>query len=139
MKMGLLGVGIFAIALAGCSTTPTAPKPVSMEEAPEPVMVTYYPKAGADSVLIKAISHAWEVYRKEHVVFEEPHVLVRGEDKDGNTRLVEIFTWATHAAPEHASAAVQSVWAQEQSLCEGKNGHRGIEGGEVNMIIPAQK
>ena len=66
----------------------------------------------------------------------EPHVVVRESEGDGKTRFVEIFTWVDHAAPEHASGAVQTIWGQEMSACESRNGHRGLEGGEVELVIP---
>ena len=61
----------------------------------------------------------------------EPHVIIRDHQSDGKTRFMEIFTWVSHAAPEPAPASVPAVWNQELSLCEARNGHPALEGGEV--------
>ena len=37
-------------------------------------------------------------------------------------------------APEHALDEVKSLWDQEQSMCEARDGHKGIEGGEVQLV-----
>ena len=52
----------------------------------------------------------------------------------GGLRYVEIFTWATHDQPEHAPAAVKAIWGKMMSFCEPRNGHTGLEGGEVEII-----
>jgi hypothetical protein len=45
-----------------------------------------------------------------------------------------MFTWASHAAPEHAPDSIKKIWEQEQSLCEARNGHEAIQGGEVELV-----
>ena len=104
---------------------------------PEMVLVTYHVKSGKEDELQDVLARAWKIYRKEHLVFALPHVIVRENDGGDQTRFVEIFTWVSHAAPEHTPDAVKKLWDQMQSLCEARNGHSGLEGGEVKLVAPA--
>src|SRR5215469_15605272 len=113
----------------GCSTTHHDSKSQAVSET---VLITYYPAAGRDKDLEVALAHAWQVYRKEHLVNEEPHTIVRGNEGEGKAYYVEIFTWKQ--PPNHPPADVNTVWGQEQSLCEPRDGHKGIEGGPVDAV-----
>jgi len=64
-------------------------------------------------------------------VLSQPHVVVEGPDGDGKKRFVEIFTWVSHTAPYHAPDSVKKLWDQMQTCCEPRDGHPGIDGGEV--------
>ncbi len=129
MKTIYLLFAVSLLALTGCSTM----HQIGGSKADsETVMVTYHVQAGKEAEFQAVLAHAWEVYQREHMVFAKPHVIVR-DDRDGDkTRFVEVFTWVR--APHHAPDSVQAVWKQEQSLCEARSGHTGIEGGEVQLI-----
>ena len=129
MKTFYLPFGVSLLALAGCSTTHQTSGAKSDSET---VMVTYHVQPGKEADFQTALSHAWEVYQSEHMVIAKPHVIVRDTEDGDKTRFVEIFTWVK--SPDHAPDSVQTVWKQEQSLCEARSGHTGIEGGEVEMI-----
>jgi hypothetical protein len=116
---------------SGCSTMNTASHGSG---DPETVMITYHVKAGKDAELQAALASAWQIYTTEHLVFAEPHVVVWAAEDGDKTRFVEIFTWVSHDAPDHAPDAVQKIWTQEQSLCEERKGHTAIEGGEVKLV-----
>ena len=125
--MTLIVVSVFVI--AGCSTTREAD---NAKDNSETVLVTYHVRPGKEMEFRALLSHAWEVYRGEHLVFAQPHVIVKEtEDKD-KTRFIEVFTWVK--SPDHPPESVNAVWQQEQSLCEARNGHRAIEGGEVELV-----
>lgn len=120
---------VSVLALAGCSTTGQAG---SAKDNSETVLVTYHVQPGEEMEFRALLAHAWEVYRGEHLVFAEPHVIVREtEDKD-KTRFVEIFTWVK--SPDHSPESVNAVWQQEESLCQARSGHRAIEGGAVELV-----
>ena len=121
-----------AISLTACSTTSRSHHG-SAKPDPETVLITYHVKSGKEAELQAVLWRAWQIYRTEHLVFAEPHIILRDTEGD-KTRFVEIFTWVSHAAPEHAPDAVTTIWEQEQSLCEGRGGHGGIEGGEVEIL-----
>jgi hypothetical protein len=125
-------ISIFAVlllAIAGCSTT----HPVGGTKTDsETVMVTYHVQPGKEAEFQALLAHAWEVYRGECLVCAHPHVIIRDTDGDDKTKFVEIFTWIK--SPDHPSRSVLALWKQEQSLCEPRNGHKGIEGGEVTII-----
>ena len=122
-----------AISLTACSTT-NRTQSGPARPGPETVLVTYRVKSGSEAEFQSVLSHAWHVYRSEHLVFAEPHIVVRDTEDGGKARYVEIFTWVSHAAPEHAPDSVKAIWKQEHSLCEERNGHSGIEGGEVEFL-----
>lgn len=98
----------------------------------ETVMITYHVQPGKEAVFQSLLTHAWDVYRSEHLVFADPHFIVRDTEDGDKTRFVEIFTWVK--SPDHAPGSVQAVWTLEQSWCEARSGHKGIEGGEVEIV-----
>ena len=123
---------LFAIslmALAGCSTAHQA---VSAKADSETVMITYHVQLGKEAEFQTLLAHAWKVYRGENLVYAQPHTVVRDTEDGDKARFVEIFTWVK--APDHPPGSVQAVWKQEQSLCEARSGHKGIEGGEVKLV-----
>jgi hypothetical protein len=129
MKTIYLPFAVLLLASAGCST---AYPPGGAKADSETIMVTYHVQSGKEAEFQALLAHAWEVYRSEHMVFTEPHVIVREAEDEDKPRFVEIFTWVK--SPDHAPDKVLAVWKQEQSLCEARSGHKGIEGGEVELI-----
>jgi hypothetical protein len=133
MTINLLGVMSVVLALTGCSTMSSDPAAKS-----ETVLVTYHVKAGKEADLAEALAQGWSVYTRDHLVFERPHVVVRSPDGVGKTKFIEILTWVDSKTPEHAPEAVKAVWQTEEGLCERRNGHYGIEPGEVELLVPAR-
>jgi hypothetical protein len=119
---------VLSLALAGCCTSPTGSK---SRAGSETVLITYYPIPGKEAELEAALAHAWQVYQADHLVYDQPHVLVR-DTGGGETRFIEIFTWIK--APENPSPDISAIWRQEQALCEARGGHRGIDGGPVEVV-----
>ncbi len=144
MKMVTLLLAGLLLALPGCSTTPVtqnspvkpAKPPKPAKDTPETVIVTYRVQLGQEAGFPALLARAWGIYRQEHLVESQPHVIVKELEADGNIRFVEIFTWVNHTAPEQASASVRSIWSQEMVACEPRDGHQGLEGGEVELIKP---
>src|ERR1700693_1361172 len=133
MKITYFLLALAVLSLNACSTT-SRTHDASAKTDPETVLVTYHVKAGKEVELQEILSRIWQIYRTEHLVFAEPHIIVRDTEVGDKTRFVEIFTWVSHAGPEHAPEAVQTLWKQEHSLCEARSGHDGIEGGEVEIL-----
>ena len=125
------------ILLTGCSTTVRVHKTAASD--PETVLVTYHIKPGKEAEFEALLTRIWQIYRKEHLVFAEPHIIVSATDDGNKPRIVEVLTWVSHDAPDHAPPAVKAIWKQEHELCEERDGHRGIEGGEVHLVVPAAK
>jgi hypothetical protein len=121
---------VLILAVTGCSTTHQAGEAAAGSET---MLLTYHPKPGKEPELQAALARAWQVYQADHLVFDKPHVIVRDTEKGGGTRFVEIFTWIQ--APENPPADVNAIWNQEQSLCEARNGHKGIEGGPAQLVV----
>jgi hypothetical protein len=117
------------LALAGCSTTHPSD---GANAGSETVLVTYHVQSGKEDEFQKLLTHAWEVYQADGLVYEKPHIVVRNSEDDNKTCFTEVFTWAK--SPDHPSADVSALWKQESSLCEARDGHRGIEGGEVDLV-----
>ena len=125
MKLALIP-GLVALSLMACST-PSHESRLSPSRSPtKTVLVTYQVKAGKERELEHALSRAWEIYRKERLVFVQPRVVVRTKEGGGKTRLVEIFTWVSSDAPDHAPPSVKAIWDEMQSLCEPRDGKKGI-------------
>jgi antibiotic biosynthesis monooxygenase (ABM) superfamily enzyme len=133
MKLTHFLLAVAVLSLNACCTA-SRTHPDSAKTDSETVLVTYHVTAGKEAEFQKLLSQIWQVYRAEHLVFAEPHVIVRDPEDGGKARFVEIFTWVSHAAPEHAPEAVKKLWEREQSLCEARSGHTGIEGGEVEIV-----
>jgi hypothetical protein len=135
MKTTYLLFAILPLALLGCSTTHRN----SVKRDPETVLVTYHVKSGKEAEFREVLSRAWEFYRGEHLVFAEPHIVVQDTENGGKPRFVEIFTWVNRSIPEHAPESVKAIWKQEESLCEKRGEHYGIEPGEVELLVPSRK
>ena len=121
------------ISLTACSTT-NRTHHGSAKTDPETVLVTYHVQSGKEAEFQTVLFRAWQIYRKEHLVYAEPHIIVRDTEDGNKARYVEVFTWVSHAALEHAPDSVQMIWKQEHSLCEARSGHSDIEGGEVEIL-----
>jgi hypothetical protein len=124
------------VAFTGCSARYLAG---GTKPSPETVLITYHAKPGMEANLQAVLAQAWQIYQAGHLVLAGPHTLIRETEDQDKTRYVEIFSWVSQAVPEHAPDAVQKIWAQEQTLCEARNGHRGIEGGEVELLTGTAK
>jgi len=98
------------------------------------MLVSYRVKPGKQAEFQAVLARAWQIFRSEHMVFARPHALVQVNEEGGKIRFVEIFTWVSHAAPDNAPADVKAIWAREQSLCEARDGHPGIEGDAVEPV-----
>ena len=135
MKTTYLLLAVLPLAWLGCSTTNRS----SVKRDPETVLVTYHVKPGKEAEFQAVLSRAWQVYRGEHLVFAEPHVVVQDTEDGGKPRFVEILTWVSRSIPEHAPDSVRTIWKQEESLCEKRSEHYGIEPGEVELLVPSRK
>jgi hypothetical protein len=109
MKITHSLLALAVLSLTACSTT-SRTQQGSVKSDPETVLVTYHVKAGKEAEFQELLSRVWQIYRKEHLVFAGPHIIVRDAEGGDKTRFVEIFTWVSHAAPEHAPEAVKALW-----------------------------
>lgn len=123
------------VVVTGCSTLQSR----SAKTDPETVLVTYRVKSGKEAEFREVLSRAWGIYRKDGLVFARPHLVLQDTEDGGKPRFVEIFTWVSRTIPEHAPESVQTIWKQEESLCERRGEHYGIEPGEVRLIVPSRK
>jgi len=98
----------------------------------ETVLITYHVQSGKENEFQKLLARAWDIYRNDGLVYAKPHTVVRNTEDGDKTYFTEIFTWAK--SPDHPSGDVTALWGQEQALCEARDGHRGIEGGEVSLV-----
>jgi hypothetical protein len=134
-------ISFFVIALlgvTGCSTTHktgeanAAAKVASTKPGPETVLVTYHVQLGREKELQALLARAWAAYRSLNMVSARPHIIVRQVEENGQARFVEVFTWVK--PPDNPPASVRSLWQEEQSVCEARNGRTGIEGGPVEIV-----
>ena len=142
MKAAPFLFALSLLTLTACRTTTTpappdtsAPTPAAAgQDTPETVLVTYHVQPGRENAFPAVLARAWDIYRHARLVRSEPHIIVKEREEDGKTCFVELFTWVSHAAPNKAIAAVQGIWSEEMSACEARNGHRPLEGGEVELL-----
>ena len=100
------------------------------------IMATYRVVAGKEVEFEQVLARKWEVYTKEKLVYDHPHVVVRGKEADGKAYFVDIFTWVRRGTPDHAPASVIAVWQIMDSLVEARNGHPNREITEVQLVAP---
>jgi hypothetical protein len=127
---------IVALALLGSVQLPYVVGATESKQARETVLITYHVIPGKEKELGKTLETVWQTYQKEHLVLAQPHVIVRDKDGEGRTRILEIFTWVNAKAPDSAPDSVKKLWDQMKTCCEKRNGHEGLEGGEVELIEP---
>jgi hypothetical protein len=106
---------------------------------PETVLVTYRVKPGEEAQFRTVLQEAWRVYRRDNLVFPQPHTVIQDIEEGDKPRFVEIFTWVSRSIPEHAPESVKTIWKQEEELCERRGGHYGIEPAEVKLIAPERR
>lgn len=84
---------VLLVSLTACSTTRVKTDAASDPKAsPETVLITYHVKPGKEADLEEVLRRGWEIYRKENLVFAQPHLIVRDKESGDKTRVVEIFT-----------------------------------------------
>jgi hypothetical protein len=125
----------FAGVLSGCASAEPAVNKNAAALVPETVFITFHVKPGKEAELQQALAEAWKIYRHEKLVLAEPHVVIAGKEGSG-TRVIEIFTWVNHNIPDHAPDSVKAMWNRMHALCEERDGHPALEGGEVERIVP---
>ena len=117
--------------VAPCAAVRTARSPAPDTET---VICTMRVKPGAEDLFAKVIEVHWPTLRRLDLVEKEPHLVLRGQDESGRTYYVEILSWVNHEAPDHVPPEVQAIWDRMQSLVEARDGHRGIEFPEVEVV-----
>ena len=101
------------------------------------MLVYYHVKPGKEAEIVQdLLAQAWKTFQMERMVLPQPHTLVRDKEDGDKTRIVEIFSWVSHDAPDHAPDSVRKIWDRMESLCDARDGHRGIEFGEVDLLVP---
>ncbi len=112
---------------------------IAADSKPETVITTFHVKDGKDAEMSKLIQRAWNTYDKFGMVLPQPNIIAHGIDDAGKLFFIEILSWKNHDAPDNAPAEVQAIWAEMETLCEKRDGHRGIEFHEVHIDGGANK
>jgi hypothetical protein len=105
-----------------------------LADSTETVFSTYRIKKGREAEFQTVHAATWKAYRQYNLVLAEPHTVVKGKEESGAPFVVEILTWKDHDAPDHAPAEVKALWARLEELCEKRDGHRGIEFVETEIV-----
>lgn len=111
----------------------TAMRATAADSDPETVLVTYHVKAGKADELAKLIDQTWAIYRRLGLVFDKPHIIMRGKEESG-VFFAEILPWKSHSAPDRAPAEVRALWDQMELLCERRSDRDTIEIPEVEIL-----
>jgi len=128
----LLPIALVLLCAASAGAQEKSDNP--FKDDPETVFDTLHVKAGKEDELARVMARAWAAYRKFDLVLPQTHLLMRGVDGAGRPFFVEILTWKSHDAPDHVPPEVQKIWAEMEGLCEKRDGRRGIEFYEVQMV-----
>ncbi len=115
--------------LAAISFAQNAP-----DAAPETVHSLFQVKTGKQADFVRVYRQAWDVYKRLGMVIETPHVLLEGKDEAGKPYFIDVLTWKNHDIPDHVSLEVRAIWNQMESLCEMRNGKRGITFDEMQVV-----
>jgi hypothetical protein len=124
-------ISLFAAILNLCAVA-VAPLRAG-EDDPETVLVTYHVKEGKADALAQLIDRTWATYQRLELVFDQPHLVMRGREKAG-AFFAEILPWKSHSAPDDAPAEVHALWDEMQTLCEKRGGRDGIEIPEIEIL-----
>jgi hypothetical protein len=84
-------------------------------ETPETVLVTYHPKAGKETEMLRILKDEWAILTRLNLV-TGGHQLYRARSEGGDSFFVEIFTWKD--APDMAPPEVRKVWAEMHANVE---------------------
>lgn len=106
---------------------------MAAESDPETVLVTYHVKAGKADDLAKLIDRTSATYQRLGLVFDKPHLVMRGKEK-GGIFMAEILPWKSHSAPDNAPKEVHALWDEMQKLCGPRGDRDGIEIPEVQVV-----
>ena len=128
-------LGLMVVVLAGCAGAPESVKSSAPRDTPETMLVSYRAKPGKEAALQDALARTWAVCRRDKLVIASPHLVLREKDDAGRTRFVESFTWVSHAAPDNAPPDLKAMWQELESLCEPRDGKKGIDGSEVETVV----
>jgi hypothetical protein len=133
MKILQFVLALTLVSLSACSSTKG---PGDHRHAPETMMITYHVKPGKEAELQDVLAQAWKIYQQQRLVFVQPHTIVFDKEGGDKPRIVEIFTWVSATAPDHAPDSIQKLWTRMQSLCETREGHQGLELEPVELLVP---
>jgi hypothetical protein len=122
----------------GCSAWRRGVQPEThgVPSVPEAVLVIYHVKPGAEDQLEELLKQAWSIYRREQLVCDKPHLLVRTREDAQNFRFIEVFSWVSWAATEHPPDAVNAILERIHSLCEARGGNVAVEFREAQILTP---
>jgi len=104
-------------------------------EPPETILSYLYPKEGSEAALEAALHENVAILKKLDVIEPAPVVIVRAKDAKERTYFVHIFTWRSASIPDDAPAEIKKNWKLLESLCERRDGKRGIEFTPVDVVV----
>lgn len=140
LRFGMTSLfGLLSLVIAGGAEPQADGGKKSNLAATETVLITYHVIPGKEKVLQQLLGNVWDIYAKEHLVLAGPHVVVCEKEAGDKKRFVEIFTWVNSDAPDHSPDAVKRLWDEMQACCEKRNGHAGLEGGPVELLVPSSR
>jgi hypothetical protein len=131
--MKLFSAAVLLVCLTGCSTTTRRGE---LAAQADPVLIIYHVKPGAEKALEDVLKRAWQIYRRERMVFDQPHLCVRVNKDAEKVRFVEAFSWVSHFATEQPLDSAKQIWEEMKALCEDRGGNRGVEVRRAEILMP---
>jgi len=121
-----LSLGPFLVSASPSMAQPPQPMP-------ETVLATFRVKPDQLSAFLKLMPQYWSELRAQNLVLAEPHLVLQGEEH-GRPKIVEVFSWKDHDAPEHVPAQIQKYWEKINGMVEARDGHPGVEFPEMSIV-----
>ena len=122
---------LFAAALLTARLAPAAPT--------ETVHVIDHVKPGKLDEFLTALKEHHPACLKLGLVLKQPHLILSGTE-DGKPVVIEILTWKDADAPDsvpHHHPEIKAIWDRLNALVEKRDGKRGIEIEEMDIVAGA--
>ena len=113
------------------SSSPSVAQPG--QSTPETVLATFRVKPDQLSAFLKLMPEYWAALRARDLVLADPHLVLQGKEPAG-PKIVEVFSWKDHDAPEQVPAQIQKYWDKINGMVEPRDGHPGIEFPEMSIV-----
>ncbi len=104
--------------------------------APETVIAIYRVRADQEAAFFAILAKHHPALHGVGLVTDEPPVVYRGEEKDGQPIVFEIFTWKDGDAANtaHQLPEVMAIWEPMGEMCEERGGKPKFEFPHVERV-----
>ena len=84
----------------------------------ETVIARFLVKSGKEAEFESLLTESWQTYLRLGLIEEKPHLILRGQDREGKPYFLEFLTWKDRNIPMQPPAEVQKLWTQFHACCD---------------------